>query len=210
MIEITNLTDLSIKVKRSYLSVANKIEFTSFGSDVFLSGGYMYFKFKNELDKHFLLEYYGQVHWAEARGMERKYAAGANARFKIIKNSRTGFFVGAGPFYEYEKWSFNGVPDERLPANLALIDTVNIKFGSYISFKHQIFDKVFLDLSAYHQARFDELFTRPRLATSSRVGYQFSEHLQFVVMYQNIYDYQPIVPIDNWFHRVIATIAVSF
>lgn len=210
LVEITNLADLSIKLKKNYLTVANKVEFTSFGSEVFLSGGYLFLKYKNNLDKHFTLEYYGQVHWAEARGMERKYAGGVNARLKIIKNPKTGLFIGAGPFYEYERWNYNGVPDEKLPTNLTPIDTMNVKFGMYISYKHWIFDKVFLDLSAYHQARFDEIFYRPRLATSSRVGYQINTYLQFVVMYQNIYDYKPIVPIDNWFHRVIATIAVSF
>lgn len=210
LVEITNLADLSLKVKKNYFSVANKVEFTSFGSEVFLSGGYLFMKFKNDLDKHFTLEYYGQVHWAEARGMERKYAGGVNGRLKIIKNAKTGLFVGVGPFYEYEKWNYDAVSDERLPANLSSLDTINFKMGTYLSFKHWIWERVFLDLSLYHQSRLDQVFHKPRLASSSRVGYQISEHLQFVAMYQNIYDYSPIVPIDRWFHRVIGTVSVSF
>lgn len=210
LVELTNMADMSIRIKQNYLSVANKVEFTSFGSEVFLSGGYMYVKYKNQLDKHFLLEYYGQVHWAEARGMERKYAAGANARLMIIKNAKTGLFAGIGPFYEYESWNYSAVPDERLPALLNPIDTVNVKIGTYISFKHWILDRVFIDLSVYHQSRFDQILDRPRLASSSKVAYQINDHLQFIAMYQNIYDYGPIVPINRWFHRVIGTISVSF
>lgn len=210
LVEMTNMADLSIKVKDNYLTVANKVEFTSFGGEVFLSGGYLYAKYKNELDKHFVIEYYGQVHWAEARGMERKYAGGLNARFKIIKKPKTGLFIGMGPFYEYERWNYAAVSDELLPVDLTPIDTANVKLGTYISYKHWVLDKIFLDFSAYHQSRLDEVFSSPRLATSSRLGYQISEHLQFVAMYQNIYDYSPFVPVDRWFHRVIGTIAVSF
>ncbi len=137
--------------------MANKIEFNRFGSDVFLSGGYLFMKYKNNLDRHLVLEYYGQVHWAEARGMERKYAGGVNARLKIIKKPKTGLFAGIGPFYEFERWNYNGVPDEKLPINVAPIDTLNVKIGSYISFKHWIFEKIYLDLSVYHQSRFDEI-----------------------------------------------------
>jgi hypothetical protein len=210
LVEITNLADISIRVKRNYFSVANKVEFTSFGGEVFLSGGYLYMKYKNQLDKHFMLEYYGQVHWAEARGLERKYAGGLNARLLIIKNAKTGLFAGIGPFYEYERWNYNAVSDENLPASIQSIDTVNLKVGTYISYKHWIADRVFMDVSLYHQSRFDQVFDRPRLATSTRIGYQISEHLQLVAMYQNIYDYGPIVPINRWFHRVIGTISVSF
>ncbi|HRK55394.1 MAG TPA: hypothetical protein PK185_15870 [Cyclobacteriaceae bacterium] len=210
LIEITNMADLSIKVKKNYFSVANKVEFTSFGGEVFLSGGYLFMKFKNDLNKHFTVEYFGQVHWAEARGMERKYAGGVYARIKIVKNAKTGLFIGVGPFYELEKWNYDGVIDERLPINVDPIDTLNLKIGSYISFKHWIWDRIFLDISVYHQSRFDQVFDKPRMASSSRIGYQISEHLQFVAMYQNIHDYSPIVPIDKWFHRAIGTISISF
>ncbi len=210
LVEITNLADLSVRVNRNYFSVANKVEFTSFGSEVFLSGGYLYMKYKNQLDKHFLVEYYGQVHWAEARGMERKYAGGANARLLIVKNSKTGLFAGIGPFYEYEKWNYSAVTDENLPPSTVPIDTMNVKIASYVSYKHWVLERVFIDASVYHQSRFDQVFNKPRLASSTRIGYQISEHLQLVAMYQNIYDFGPIVPIDRWFHRVIGSISVSF
>lgn len=53
LIEITNMADLSIKVKKNYFSVANKVEFTSFGGEVFLSGGYLFMKFKKRFGQTF-------------------------------------------------------------------------------------------------------------------------------------------------------------
>lgn len=79
-----------------------------------------------------------------------------------------------------------------------------------MSVKHWFFDRVFLDLSLYHQSRLDEVFYRPCLASSARLAYPISKHLQLTGTYQNIYYFQPLVPIDKWFHRLKASVAVSF
>lgn len=210
LIEFTNMADMAIRLKKNSLSIANKVEFSKFGSDVYLSGGYVYAKFRKNLDKHFSIEYFAQVHWAEARGLDRKYAVGPAMRLKIIKKPKVGLFFGTGPYFEFEEWNYNAVADENLPIDTTPITTNLIKNASYVSYKHQVLAKVFIDLSLYHQAQYDQLFTTPRLASSSRISYQLTENLQALIMYQNIYDYNPVVPIDNWFHRVIATIAVSF
>ncbi|MBL7870059.1 MAG: DUF481 domain-containing protein [Cyclobacteriaceae bacterium] len=210
LIEFNNMTDMVIRLKKNSLSIANKIEFNKFGSEVFLSGGYVYTKFRENLDKHFTIEYFAQVHWAEARGLAHRYSAGPTMRLKIIKKPNLGLFFGTGPIYEFEEWNYDAVQDEHLPATLEPITTQHIKNATYVSFKHHIFSKVFIDLSLYHQAQYNQLFSTPRLASSSRVSYQLTKNLQALVMYQNIYDYNPVVPIDNWFHRILATIAISF
>lgn len=209
LIEITNLTDMAIRLNKNSLTLANKIEFNKFGPDVFLSGGYIYANFRNNLDKHLSLEYFAQMHWAEARGLQRRYAAGPTLRWKIIKQQKLGLFVGTGPMYEYEEWNYDGVADEKLPPDLTAITKRAFKNATYVSYKHWATEKVFLDISLYHQTRYNQLNV-PRFATSTQVAYSLSDHLQAVIMYQNIYDYDPVVPIDKLFHRFIATLAVSF
>lgn len=210
LVEFANMADISVRVNNSYLTLANKIETGTFGSEVFISGGYVYAEIVNTLEKAVTSEFYGQVHWAEARGLHRRYAGGVDARFRIFQHKRSGIFAGIGPFYEYEEWNYRGVPDERLPASLVPVDTANVKLGAYVSIKQWIFKRIFFDISVYHQSRFDEVFYRPRLASSTRLAYQISKHLQLGGLYQNIYDYQPLVPIDKWFHRVKASLTVSF
>ncbi|MBL7995798.1 hypothetical protein JNM05_10550 [bacterium] len=85
-----------------------------------------------------------------------------------------------------------------------------LKIGSYLSYKQWLFDNIFLDLSLYHQASFKSIISSPRLASSSKAAYQFNDYLQLVFMYQNLYDYEPVVPIKPWFHRFISTLSVSF
>ena len=56
-------------------------------------------------------------------------------RFRIFVSESIGFFIGSGPFYEYEKWNYNCVPDEKLPADRTAIITSYTKSGSYVSLK---------------------------------------------------------------------------
>ena len=210
LVEVENTADVTVRIKQNSLTVANKIEFSSFGNEVFLSGGFVYARFKNELDKKLVLEYYGQVHWAEARGLERKYAGGANVRYRIRKSPKLGIFVGTGPFYEYERWNYTAVADDRLPMDPIDIEKSALKWNTYVSYKQWVHEKVFVDVSLYHQAEPASFFSAQRFASSTRVGYQLTKSLQLVLIYQNLYDEAPVVPVDKWFHRAVLSVSVVF
>lgn len=210
LFEFENMADLSIRIGKSGVTFANKIELTRYGGKTLLSGSYVYGEYRLSSGKVFITEIHTEIHWSEARGLERKYAGGVNARFCLIKKQNLGIFTGIGPFYEYENWNYDGVPDSDLPENPVNVIWQNIKLGSYISYKQNLFGDFNLDLSIYHQSRFDEIFSTPRLASSSKISFFFTQHLELVFIYQNIYDYKPVVPIDKWFHKYIFSIAISF
>jgi hypothetical protein len=210
LFEFEAMGDISIRLGKNAITFASEIELTRFGGETILSGSYLYGEYRISADRLVIPELHTQFHWSEARGLERKYAVGCNARFRIIKNQVTGLFAGIGPFYEYENWNYLGVPESRLPTDTENRIQQNIKISSYLSYKHIFFSKFNLDLSVYHQSRFDEIFTTPRLASSSKIGFIFSDHLELLFIYQNIYDYKPIVPIDKWFHKYIFSLSLSF
>ncbi|WP_420318982.1 DUF481 domain-containing protein [Ekhidna sp.] len=211
LIEIENQADLSVRIKDNAITFANQIAISRFGSETILSGGYVYSEFRHFYDKAFTTEYYAQVHWAEARGMERKYAAGVNARWRLHKSKDFGLFVGIGPFYEYEKWNYDGISDtDKIPANDDPREQENVKLGSYISLKYNPIDQLSTDISLYHQARFDELVNEPRLASSARIRYNFTSHLGLALTHQLIYDPAPIVPIDNLFQKLDLGLSITF
>lgn len=211
LLEFENLADLSIRMRKSALTFANKIELSRFGKETFLSGGYIYAEYRKITDSKLVIELYNQIHWKEARGMEWKYAAGANMRFRMAVKENLGFYLGVGPFFENERWNYNGVSDEsKIPANPTVILNRNFKLGSYASLKYAPFEKIFLDFSLYHQARFDELFSTPRLASSSRITYKFTRVLGISFLYQNIYDPKPVVPIDKLFNSFSLNLTISF
>lgn len=210
LLEFENMADMSIRIGRSGITLANKIELTKYGDETLLSGSYFYGEYRLSSGEILTTEMHAEVHLSVARGLDRKYAGGVYARFCFFKSQKAGFFGGIGPFYEYEKWNFEGVPESDLPDNTDDVVQKNIKLGSYLSYKQELFKRFNLDLSIYHQSRFDEIFSTPRLASSSKIGFQLVEHLELVLIYQNIYDFKPVVPIEKWFHKYIFSISISF
>jgi hypothetical protein len=208
--EIDNLADVSIRIRKSRLTLANRIEFSKYGDELALSGGYVYAELRNFTDRIVVPEYYGQVVYDHPRGLQIKYAGGINARLRIYTKNSIGLFFGLGPFYEYERWDYSGVEDERVPVNPSIETVRQFKLASYISYKQTLFDVLNLDLSFYYQDKFSEIFKSPRLASSMKIGFQLTKHFEALVMYQNIYDFQPVVPINNWYHNYYATISISF
>lgn len=210
LIEFENVTNISIRLKNRAITIANKIEVSKFGDEVLLSGGYLYVEYRNIFDGKIVLEPFAQFHWSEARGLEFKYAGGIYLRYRIISKKNLGLFAALGPFYEFERWNFDGVEESLVPVDASKRKSRQVKLGDYVSFKFKPKDNIFLDFSVYHQSRFDQIFSTPRLASSSSITYSFTEHLGLTLLYQNIYDFKPIVPIDKLFNKVVFTIAISF
>jgi hypothetical protein len=208
--EIDNLADVSVRVGNSGLTFANRIEFSRYGDELALSGGYIYAELRNFTDKRIVPEYYGQVVYDHPRGLQIKYAGGINLRLRIYTKNTLGLFFGLGPFYEYESWDYGGVEEELVPAEPATIATRHVKLASYISYKQFLFNLFNIDLSGYYQDKINDMLKYPRLASSIKVGMQLTKHFEALVMYQNIYDFKPVVPINNWYHNYYATIAINF
>jgi len=208
--EIDNLADVSIRIQKSRLTLANRVEFSKYGNELALSGGYVYAELRNFTDKIIVPEYYAQVVYDHPRGLQIKYAGGINARFRLYTKNSVGLFFGLGPFYEYERWDYSGVEDELLPVDPSIQTIRQFKLASYISYKHELFDVLNLDFSFYYQERFREIFSSPRLASSMKIGLQITKHFEALIMYQNIYDFQPLVPINQWYHNYYTTISINF
>ncbi len=210
LIEFDNKADIAFRYKKSVFTFANNIELSKYGKNTLLSGGYVYSEYRKLIEKKLAFEGFTQVQWAEARGMELKYVAGFNVRYRIVAKKNIGLYGGVGPFYEYERWNYNGVELDQKPLDPGL-ETRNLaKLGSYVSFKYKPVDKVFLDFSVYHQSEYDKLFTEPRLAGSFGTIFSFTKHVGLGFTYQTIYDYNPVVPINPWFNKIVSSITISF
>ena len=209
LVEITSITDVAFRVKGSSVVLAQKTEFTAFGDETALSGGYLYGKLRNRKDGHLMPEYFGQLQYADARGLNLKYAVGANLRYALRRRIGSGIFIGAGPFYEWERWNYRGVREELRPVDQSPVISEGLRFQVYGSWKQRFGEKYVLDVSVYHQSAFDEIFTSPRLGSSTALSWQISRYLRFGGRYQNIYDPEPVVPIRRWFHRFIMAFSVT-
>ncbi|MFO7939705.1 MAG: hypothetical protein R6U66_08150 [Bacteroidales bacterium] len=212
LLEFENIADFSFRLTPKHaFTIANKIELSKYGKEVLLSGGYLYIEYRGGVQQTLALEPYAQVLWSEARGLAMKYAAGINARWRIWVEENIGIFAGTGPFYEIERWNYQGVPNRvLLPEDLPEIKVQTFKWGTYLSFKYVPFDAISLDASFYHQSRIEDFFYTPRLASSASITWNLTQYLGITFVYQQIYDYNPIVPIDKDFHKIIMGVEISF
>lgn len=210
LVEISSLTDLVFRIKNNSLLVAQKFELTAFGGERALESGFLFLKWKANKEKRWMPEFYSQVQWVNGLGLNFKSATGINLRHAFFRAKQRGLFWGVGGFYEYEKWNYNGVNEALLPLDQSPIKVNSWKANFYLNYKKWFADKFFLDLGIYYQARFGQLFKTPRIAFSTEFSWQITRYLQLLTRYQPIYDVQPVVPINKWFHQFSTTFSLSF
>lgn len=209
--EIGNTADISIRFKKNAITIANRLEYARFGKENLLSGGFIYLEYMHIEEKKYAIEPFFQMHWQEIRGLDRKYAVGSNFRWAILVKQGLGLYAGIGSFYEFEKWVYTGVSDEtRIPENPTSEEVNRLRGASYISFKKEFQDLFILDVSAYYQPTLKKPGKSYRLAGSFELTYQFSKYLGLTLLYQNIYDTDPVVPIDKLFNDVNFGLTFSF
>ncbi|MEQ9219864.1 MAG: hypothetical protein RLO17_17550 [Cyclobacteriaceae bacterium] len=209
--EIANTTDISLRFNKHAITAANRLEYARFGKDNLMSGGFVYLEYRLIQDKKLAFEPYFQMHWQEIRGLDRKYAGGAYVRWRILVRPSIGIYAGLGGLYEFERWNYTGVSDSLLiPEDPVPVEVSRLRGASYFSFK-KTFNEVFnLDVSLYFQPYISGSWQNYRLAGSFELTYNISEFLGLTVLYQNIYDPRPLVPIDALFNDINLGLTFSF
>lgn len=209
-LEIGNTADVSIRIKNHAFTVANRIEYSVLGKENILSGGFLYMEYVNLQSKKIAFEPFFQMHWNELRGLDRKYAGGINLRWRALVKNNTGLYFGIGSLYEFERWNYSGVPDDLLPIDQSPVEKERFRGTSYISYKQKIGDLFDLDISGYYQPTFSSPLKNYRLAGSFELTYNINKYLGLRLLYQNIYDPTPLVPIDKLYNDVNFGITISF
>ncbi|TXC76135.1 DUF481 domain-containing protein [Luteibaculum oceani] len=210
LFEFENTSDISVKIGKDAFTIANRVNLSKFGEETIQSGGFIYAEYRRSTSKRWLIEPYLQYHWAEIRGLDRKFAVGSNVRYRFYQTNKLGIFGGIGPFYEFERWNYEGVLEENRPMIIDPIENQNFRLGAYVSYKQELFSTIFIDFSFYYQNHIDSWFSDPRIGTSTRLSYQLTEYVDLALLYQSIYDPNPVVPIDKIFRDINFGISVSF
>ncbi len=210
--EIENTADISFRYKQQAFTIANKLEYSRFGDEDILSGGFLYFEHRKPTNQeNLIIESYALLLWQEIRGLRIKYSLGANVRYRIIYKPHEGLFAGLGPSYEFERWTYSGTADTSLiPADPKPIEVEKLRANIYLSYKRKLSDHFTLDLSGYFQPSLSNPFLNYRLASSSEITYGFTKHIGLSLLYQNTYDPRPVVPINVLFHDLMLGLNLSF
>lgn len=208
-LELENTTDLSILIKNHGITGANRLEYALFGNESLMSGGFLYLEYQNIRRKsHLAFEPFVQIHWQEIRGLDRKYSGGMNLRWRAKVTTDFGLYVGLGALYEYERWNPAAGNEEVFFG--VFPEVQQFRGCSYLSLKKQFGENFVLDISGYYQPKFEGFRNNYRLAGSWEVIYNFSKYIGLSLLYQNIYDSNPVISIDPLFHDVNLGLTFTF
>ena len=206
VLTIKNTANLNILINHNrVINFINKLEFSTYGDKVTMSGGYVHLEYRYLLNHAFEVYPYAESQWAESRGMLYKVSSGLLSRVRLINSEKVLMFASAGVFYEFEKWE-NPTPHVSRP----YVFDRNVKSHLSVSLKQRIGESWELTTTAIHQARPDRFLKAARWGGAVDLKYNITPRIGLNGTYRLIYDTDPIVPIRKDYNNVEAGVSISF
>lgn len=206
ILTVKNTANLNVLIKhKRVINLINKLEFSTYGKQVTVSGGHVHMEYRYLLSHAFEVYPYAESQWAGSRGLEFKVSTGLQSRYRLVNKERFLMFAAAGVFYEFEKWKD---PTSSAPTLYAC--SRSIKTHLALSFQHNISDHWSLTATAIHQGKPDSYFKKARFGGAVDLLYKITPAIGINGAYRLIYDPAPIVPIRKSYTAVEAGLAINF
>lgn len=158
-------------------------------------------RYMHNFRKRTFPEAYVQFQWDAQRGMRERSVFGGNLVHNLSKSKRNIILFHYGLFYEAELWDYSAVPSDRREALRPIaVPTHFVKANFHLKWLINISESTRLHLSTYYQARPDSYFNEPRISSWIRLNIDLNKSLVLSIGASGIYDFIPVVPIDNFFY----------
>lgn len=202
-----NSANINLLIHRDrVVNLLNKFEFSSYGKEVTLSGGYIHGEYRYLLDHAFEVYPYAESQWAGSRGMVFKFSSGLQSRYRLVHSPSTLVFAAAGLFYEYEEWE-RATPT---PHGVKNAYSHRIKSHLSVSVNSKLGENWELTATAIHQATPDTYFSKARFGAAVDLKYRITSTIGLRGTYRLIYDTAPIVEVRKSYTLVDAGLDISF
>ena len=206
VLTLKNIANLNLLIKhKRVVNLINKLEFSTYGKKVTVSGGYVHVEYRYLLSRAFEIYPYAESQWAESRGMKYKISTGLQSRYRLVNKEKFLMFAAIGLFYEFEKWEAPSPAPARLHAY-----SRSIKTHLSVSCKYHLGDHWELTTTAIHQTKPDSYFKAARFGGAVDLKYNITPKIGINGAYRLIYDTDPIVPIRKTYTTVEAGLNIAF
>ena len=207
VLTLKNTANLNLLIKKSrVVNLINKLEFSTYGKNITVSGGYVHAEYRYLLHHAFEVYPYVESQWAGSRGMTFKISSGVQSRYRLVNTEHCLMFAAVGLFYEFEKWQY---PDP--PAGISdYAYSRSVKSHLSLSFKYSLGEHWELTTTAIHQTKPDSYFKSARFGGAVDLAYHITPKIGIRGTYRIIYDTSPIVPVRKDYNTVDAGIDISF
>lgn len=207
VLTLKNTANLNLLINRNrVVNLINKLEFSTYGKKITVSGGYVHAEYRYLLHHAFEVYPYVESQWAGSRGMTFKVSTGLQSRYRLVNSEHCLMFAAIGLFYEFEKWEY---PNPPAGTNDHAYSR-SIKSHLSLSFRHSLGEHWELTTTAIHQAKPDSYLKSARLGGAIDLTYHITPKIGIRGTYRIIYDTTPIVPVRKDYNTVDAGIDISF
>lgn len=207
--DASNFLDLLYQQWKELLILSCSERFTYNGPQDFLNTGYFHLRWRHDYKDKIHPETYIQYQWDSKLGIRHRVVGGANLRYNFWHHRLWEMTFATGMFYENERWDYDGVDTNKIPAYAPDIKTSVVKSNSYIKWEGKVSSASTLATSVFYQARFDN-FLKPRIAINVSFDVEISKHFTLGMKYGGIYDCSPLVPINKYYYTLFNNIGYKF
>ena len=207
VLTLKNTANLNLLIKHNrVINLINKLEFSTYGKKITVSGGYVHAEYRYLLHHAFEVYPYVESQWAGSRGMTYKISTGLQSRYRLVNSENCLMFATVGVFFEFEKWENPSTDNIAEPYAYSR----SVKSHLSVSFRHRLGDHWALTTTAIHQAKPDSYFKKARFGGAVDLKYNITPMIGIRGTYRLIYDTSPIVPVRKDYNTVDAGIDLSF
>ncbi len=207
VLTLKNTANLNLLIKHNrVINLINKLEFSTYGKKITVSGGYVHAEYRYLLHHAFEVYPYVESQWAGSRGMTYKISTGLQSRYRLVNSENCLMFATVGVFFEFEKWENPSTDNITEPYAYSR----SVKSHLSVSFRHRLGDHWALTTTAIHQAKLDSYFKKARFGGAVDLKYNITPTIGIRGTYRLIYDTSPIVPVRKDYNTVDAGIDLSF
>ncbi len=208
VLTLKNTANLNLLIKRNrVVNLINKLEFSTYGKEITVSGGYVHAEYRYLLQHAFEIYPYVESQWAGSRGMTFKISTGLQSRYRLVNAEHSLMFAAIGLFYEFEKWEYPRPHPQALPPHAY---SRSVKSHLSLSYRHSLGEHWEITATAIHQAKPNSYFKSARFGGAVDLAYRITPKIGVRGTYRIIYDTAPIVPIRKNYTAVDAGLDISF
>lgn len=215
-----NVNDLSTSVEATRflpnkfaIIAAAQINSTFSNQSTIQNEGFLHIRYRDADTRKWSPEYFIQYQWNAAWGLASRSLYGANIRYKIFDQAGFDLFTGLGLFQQYEVWNWNGVPNIDLYPNHPNLTTENkFRGNSYVKIAKKLASNIDFTASTIHQFNIFELNKNPhwRWYFLAQVNYDITKNFKISFNWDHVYDFKPIIPINNYYYGYSTTLNLVF
>ena len=207
VLTLKNTANLNLLIHRKrVVNLINKLEFSTYGKKITVSGGYVHAEYRYLLHHAFEVYPYVESQWAGSRGMTFKVSTGLQSRYRLVNSEHCLMFAAVGLFYEFENWQYPDPPAGTNPHAYSR----SVKSHLSLSFRYSLGEHWELTTTAIHQAKPDSYFKSARFGGAVDLAYHITPKIGVRGTYRIIYDTSPIVPVRKDYTTVDAGLDISF